>query len=124
MPETVLTLAALPLTSLPVVGVLDQEVSPTGVTYRRLPAWTRAQIVDLAQQLVLTMPAGGRLAFRTDSRVLELDVMPVGGIEEVVSVVAEGTSIVTTNANLGYTVDAQRIAELPLIHGDPYKIMG
>jgi hypothetical protein len=50
--------------------------------------------------------------------------MPVGGIEETVSVVAEGTAITTTNANLGYTVDAQRIAELPLIHGDPYKIMG
>jgi hypothetical protein len=75
MPETVLMLDALPLASLPVVGVLDQEESPSGVTYRRLPAWTRAQIVDLAQQLVLTMPAGGRLAFRTDSRVLELDVM-------------------------------------------------
>lgn len=61
--------------TLPVVGVLHQQRSATGLTYERLPAWTRAQIVDPAQQLVVSMPAGGRLAFRTDSRVLELDVM-------------------------------------------------
>lgn len=69
------TLAPVAPAALPVVGVLDKEETATGLLYRRLPAWTRAQIVDLAQQLVLTMPAGARLAFRTDSRVLELDVM-------------------------------------------------
>ena len=70
-----MTLEPVPLPSLPVVGVLDRVETGSGVVYRRLPAWTRAQIVDLPQQLVLTMPAGARLAFRTDSRVLELDVM-------------------------------------------------
>ena len=70
-----MVLELVPLPSLPVVGVLDQEVGPTGITYRRLPAWTRAQIVDPVQQIVLTMPAGARLAFTTDSRVLELEVM-------------------------------------------------
>jgi hypothetical protein len=51
-------------------------------------------------------------------------VLEVGGIEEAVSVTAEGAALDTSDASLGFTVDAKRIAELPLIHGDPYKIMG
>jgi hypothetical protein len=51
-------------------------------------------------------------------------VLEVGAIEEAVSVVAEPAGITTSDANLGLTVDAKRLAELPLIHGDPYKIMG
>ena len=45
-------------------------------------------------------------------------------MEEAVSVTAEGAALNTSDANLGFTVDAKRLAELPLIHGDPYKIMG
>ena len=30
----------------------------------------------------------------------------------------------TADANLGLVVDQARLASLPLIHGDPYKIMG
>jgi hypothetical protein len=51
-------------------------------------------------------------------------VLEVGGIEEAVSVTAEGAALDTSDASLGFTVDSKRIAELPLIHGDPYKIMG
>jgi hypothetical protein len=50
--------------------------------------------------------------------------LDVGGIEEAVSVTAEPATINTSDANLGLTVDARRLAELPLIHGDPYKLMG
>ena len=50
--------------------------------------------------------------------------LEVGAIEEAVSVVAEPATINTSDANLGLTVDAKRLADLPLIHGDPYKIMG
>jgi hypothetical protein len=50
--------------------------------------------------------------------------LEVGGIEEAVSVTAEGAVLNTSDASLGFTVDQKRIAELPLIHGDPYKIMG
>jgi hypothetical protein len=71
-------LVSLPPTSLPVTGVLDQVVSSTGVTYRRLPAWTRAQVVEPMLDLAATMPSGGRLAFRTASSVLELDVQLTG----------------------------------------------
>jgi hypothetical protein len=51
-------------------------------------------------------------------------VLEVGGMEEAVSVTAEGLALNTSDASLGFTVDQKRIAELPLIHGDPYKIMG
>ena len=50
--------------------------------------------------------------------------LEVGSVEEAVSVVAEAPAINTSDANLGLTVDAKRLAELPLIHGDPYKLMG
>jgi hypothetical protein len=67
-------LRSLPLDSLPVVGALDQELTPTGVTWRRLPAWTKPQLVDPGLQLVVQMPAGVRLELRTTSTALELDV--------------------------------------------------
>jgi hypothetical protein len=69
-----MTLRSLPLDSLPVVGALDQELTAAGVTWRRLPAWTRPQLVDPGLQLVVQMPAGVRLELRTTSTVLELDV--------------------------------------------------
>jgi hypothetical protein len=50
--------------------------------------------------------------------------LEVGGIEEVVNVSADTVVLKTSDANLGLTIDQKRLAELPLIHGDPYKIMG
>jgi hypothetical protein len=51
-------------------------------------------------------------------------VLEVGAMEEAVSVTAEAAALNTSDASMGFTVDQKRIAELPLIHGDPYKIMG
>jgi hypothetical protein len=51
-------------------------------------------------------------------------VLEVGALEESVSVVAESPLVNTSDANLGLVVDQARLASLPLIHGDPYKIMG
>jgi hypothetical protein len=51
-------------------------------------------------------------------------VLEVGAMEETLVVVAEPPTVNTTNANLGLVVDQSKIASLPLIHGDPYKIMG
>lgn len=50
--------------------------------------------------------------------------LELGGAEETVTVQADAAPINTNDGNMGLTVDAKRIAELPLIHGDPYKIMG
>jgi hypothetical protein len=56
-------------------GALDTDVTPDGVVPRRLPAWTRPQIMDVGLGLVLTMPSGVRLEVRTDATELELDVL-------------------------------------------------
>ena len=45
-------------------------------------------------------------------------------MQESVSVTAEAPLLTTTDASLGLVVDQVRLASLPLIHGDPYKIMG
>jgi hypothetical protein len=50
--------------------------------------------------------------------------LEVGGVEEVVTVTGDRLTVNTSDANMGLTVDAKRLEELPLIHGDPYKIMG
>jgi hypothetical protein len=50
--------------------------------------------------------------------------LEVGAMEESVSVVAEAVTVNTMDASLGLTVDQNRLSSLPLIHGDPYKIMG
>ena len=51
-------------------------------------------------------------------------VLEVGAMAETLTVVAEPPTVNTSNANLGLVVDQAKIASLPLIHGDPYKIMG
>jgi len=50
-------------------------------------------------------------------------VLEIAGVQESVSVIAQ-SPLLTTEASLGLVVDQLRLASLPLIHGDPYKIMG
>jgi hypothetical protein len=69
------SMRTVPLAELPIRGALDHDVTATGIVFRRLPSWTRHQLVDPALALVVTMPAGVRLASLTDARSLELDVM-------------------------------------------------
>ena len=65
----------IPLDELPVVGALDRDRTPNGVVFRRVPAWTRPQLVDAPLQMVVTMPAGVRLEFTTDATELEIEAM-------------------------------------------------
>ena len=60
------------------VGALDHDRSPTGLSPRRLPAWTRPQVTDPMLNAIVGMGSGVRLAFTTDSDVVELDVMVTG----------------------------------------------
>lgn len=50
--------------------------------------------------------------------------LEVGGAEETVNVTAEVPAIISENASLGLVVDSRRLSDLPLIHGDPYKLIG
>ncbi len=61
---------------------------------------------------------------RVDDKLnLELP-LEVGGAEEAITVTAEAPLLSTTNASLGQVIDAKRVAELPIPHGDPYALIG
>ena len=61
---------------------------------------------------------------RVDDRLqLELP-LELGGAEEQVTVTAEAPLLDTTGASIGQVVDARRVAELPIPHGDPYALIG
>jgi hypothetical protein len=57
---------------LEVVGALDFDQRPDGVSPRRLPPWTRPQLPALMDVMV-RMPSGVRLRFATDSRRIGLE---------------------------------------------------
>jgi len=50
--------------------------------------------------------------------------LEVGGTQETVTVTAEAPPIDDSSANMGQVVDAKRVADLPLVHGDPYTLIG
>ncbi|MGW1014066.1 lipase [Streptomyces termitum] len=72
---------AVPLVGGPVEirGALDLETTAAGVMPRRLPAWTKEQYQNPSVHGVTVMPSGVRLVFRTDARVLELEVLTSTG---------------------------------------------
>ena len=56
---------------------------------------------------------------------LALDIqIEVGAIDQAITVVAENPVLDTTTASAGSVVDSRRVAELPIAHGDPYKLIG
>lgn len=57
-----------------------------------------------------------------ETRDLEIG-LEVGGGSEVVSVVADVPLLQTSEASMGQIVDTRRVAELPLVHGDPYTLI-
>lgn len=69
-------LATADLGAGPVVlrGALDADRTADGIVPRRLPAWTRPQLPDLFIETMTTMASGVRLALRTTSSTIELDV--------------------------------------------------
>src|SRR5512134_1599926 len=64
------------------------------------------------------------LEVRVDDR-LQLQLpLELGGAEEQVTVRAEAPLLDVTTASLGQVIDAKRVAELPIPHGDPYALIG
>lgn len=58
-----------------------------------------------------------------ETRELEIT-LEVGGTQETVTVTTDLSTLNTNDASLGQTVDQKRLAELPLVHGDPYTLIG
>jgi Carboxypeptidase regulatory-like domain/TonB dependent receptor len=50
--------------------------------------------------------------------------LEVGVTQETVTVTAEAATLNQADANLGQTIDTKRVAELPMVHGDPYTLIG
>src|SRR5215468_3648093 len=50
--------------------------------------------------------------------------LEIGQTSETVTVTAETPTLDTTSGSMGQTVDSRRVAELPLVHGDPYTMIG
>jgi hypothetical protein len=65
----------VPLDRAGITGALDSDRTPDGLVLRRLPDWTRHQLVDPSLAVLVTMPAGVRLELVTDSTSIELDVL-------------------------------------------------
>ena len=58
-----------------------------------------------------------------ETRDLEIT-LEVGGTQETVTVTAEAATVNAADASLGQTIDKKRLEELPLVHGDPYTLIG
>ncbi len=56
---------------------------------------------------------------------IEIDVsLEVGNVGETVTVTADAPGLETTSGSMGQVIDSRRVAELPIPHGDPFKLMG
>lgn len=56
---------------------------------------------------------------------LEINIaLEVGDVGETVTITGDAPLLDTTSSSLGQVVDARRIAELPIGHGDPYALIG
>jgi hypothetical protein len=50
--------------------------------------------------------------------------LEIGGTDESITVTAEAQTLDNNTASMGQVVDGRRVAELPLVHGDPYTMIG
>ena len=66
---------SIPLDSelLTFAGALDVARTASGFIPRRLPAWTKPQITDMAMEAVVQLPAGVRLALTTSASTIDID---------------------------------------------------
>jgi hypothetical protein len=56
---------------------------------------------------------------------IQIDVeLEVGSMDQTVTVTADAPLLDTTSASMGAVVDSRRVAELPITHGEPFKLIG
>ena len=56
---------------------------------------------------------------------LEIDVeLEVGSMDQTVTITADAPLLDTTSGSMGTVVDSRRVAELPIPHGEPFKLIG
>ncbi|HEX4951428.1 MAG TPA: TonB-dependent receptor [Blastocatellia bacterium] len=56
---------------------------------------------------------------------IEIDLaLEIGDVGETVTVTADAPLLDTTSGSMGQVIDSRRVAELPIPHGDPFKLIG
>ncbi len=112
------------------VTVTDEARGTTATTTTNEQGLFRTQYL-LPGSYTITVELAGFKKYVLQNIPLEMNqtldlpiVLEIGPVAETVTVVGESPLVNTSDANLGLVVDQARIASLPLIHGDPYKIMG
>lgn len=110
--------------TLPLRGVLA-----TGTSLHRLPRWATAQAADPYLSLMNGMPSGGRVAFRSESTALELDVLLTAfrfGDQPLelppFDLVVDGAVVATSVATDQVTLHAKGIGDVEVIPGGPCTI--
>ncbi|MBI4873105.1 MAG: TonB-dependent receptor [Acidobacteria bacterium] len=89
----------------------------------------QALYLPLGQYRITAESAGFKRVVRDNIEVrvndrLEVNlVLQVGEVTETVTVSAETPLLETTSASTGQVVDARRVADLPIAHGEPYALM-
>lgn len=112
------------------VLIIDRSRGTTKTFSTNSDGIYRATFLQSGTYQVVVEAQGFKKAIR-DGVVVEISAavqvsipLEIGGAEETVNVTAEVPAINTENASLGLVVDSRRLEDLPLIHGDPYKLMG
>lgn len=120
----------LDLADVGIAGVLDMERTADGVVLRRLPDWTRHQLVDPGLSLLVTMPAGARIELETDTTELELEVMltrltvePAEASPAGFDLVVDGDVVASRQSQAGRVIKFDPATQrLDLVPGDPTTI--
>lgn len=111
-------------------GALDFDQRPNGLSPRRLPDWTRAQIPEVMDVMV-RMPSGVRLSLRTDADTIALSVQTT----RMVTPPAEPRPVTFDLRVNGSTIDSQSFdggnliilnpknpTEFELVRGEAYEV--
>lgn len=114
-----------------IFGALDFDVRPHGVSPRRLPDWTRAQVPQVMDAMV-RMPSGVRLSFTTDAREIRLSVQtsrlefpPQPARPAVFDLVIDGAVVQSHATRNGNTIrlDRKDPGKFDLVRGEPDEIV-
>lgn len=111
-------------------GAFDFDERAAGISPRRLPHWTRAQIPQ-ALDVMLRMPSGVRMAFATSSRTIRLSVQttklvtPPQPARPVVFDLVINDQVSSSGSDLGNTIVLNRAdpTQFELVRGDAYEVV-
>jgi hypothetical protein len=111
-------------------GIVELEAGANGLVLHRMPAWARLRHNDPSLALLETMPAGGRLEFRSDAASVELDVdltlVQLGDDEAwpaVFDLVVDGELVDRSTTRAGTTIVIDPVTQaIDLVPGAPTTI--